>query len=251
MIVRFTTGANEQNRQVLHQRDAGADRDVRAKSRFPAKRRSPSPISKGTESNSRPRLGAALQIWPPPRDRKNAGVDQFFGSQEWSSVFTRDPHPSTAPNYYLGVAGIDRVQGQPSTPVTVTATVRTASDGSELAIVRDLSEMAGAPRFDSSKSDGLTIDKRFHFIPAANLLITVPASNDRLVLRRLSLGEAIAGSSKSIVLVTSPPVLSARRGQELTHQIQVRSSKGGITFELSAAMVCRFRAMEWWSGRYP
>ena len=38
----------------------------------------------------------------------------------------------------------------------------------------------------------MTIDKRFHFIPAANLLVTVPPSNDRLVLRRLCLDEGIA-----------------------------------------------------------
>jgi hypothetical protein len=30
----------------------------------------------------------------------------------------------------------------------------------------------------------LTFDKRVHLIPAARLVITVPASNDRLVLHR-------------------------------------------------------------------
>jgi hypothetical protein len=79
----------------------------------------------------------------------------------------------------------------------------------------------------------MTIDKRFHFIPAANLLITVPASNDRLVLRRLSLDEGIAHSATPILAVTSASDLSARPGQQLRHQIQVRSSKGGTMFDLA------------------
>ncbi len=79
----------------------------------------------------------------------------------------------------------------------------------------------------------MTIVKRFHFIPAAKVLLTVPASNDRLVLRRLSLDEGIARSVTPVLVVTSASDLSARRGRRLIHQIQVRSSKGGTMFDLS------------------
>jgi hypothetical protein len=57
-----------------------------------------------------------------------------------------------------------------------------------------LSEMADAPAEDR-RPDGtriisdFTIDKRFHLVPAAGLLITIPVTNDRLVLRRIDLSE--------------------------------------------------------------
>ncbi len=139
--------------------------------------------------------------------------------------------PSTDPNCFLAVSGASFVGG----PLTgqVSAAIRLTSSGAVLATARGLDEMVGAVRSLGSGGDPVTIDKRFHFIPAANLLITVPASNDRLVLRRLSLDEGIARSASPILAVTSPSELSARRGQQFTHQIQVRSSKGGTTFDLT------------------
>jgi WD40 repeat protein len=139
--------------------------------------------------------------------------------------------PSMDPNYYLAISGTGRAAGRPSG--SVSAAVRLTSSGAELVTARGLDEMADAVRNPVGGTDAMTIDKRFHFIPAVNLLITVPASNDRLVLRRLSLDEGIAHSGKPILAVTSASDLSARPGQRLTHQIQVRSSKGGATFDLS------------------
>ena len=139
--------------------------------------------------------------------------------------------PSTDPNYFLAISGANSIGGSLSGPVS--ASVRLTSSGAVLATARGLDEMADAGRNPNGATDAVTIDKRFHFIPAANLLITVPASNDRLVLCRLSLDEAIARSATPILAVTSATDLSARPGQRLVHQIQVRSSNGGTTFDLS------------------
>jgi WD40 repeat protein len=139
--------------------------------------------------------------------------------------------PSTDPNYFLAVSGASHVGGPLSGPVS--ASVRLTSSGAVLVTARGLDEMAEACRNSGGATDAVTIDKRFHFIPAANLLITVPGSNDRLVLRRLSLDEGIARSATPILVVTSATELSARPGQRLVHQIQVRSSNGGTTFDLS------------------
>jgi WD40 repeat protein len=139
--------------------------------------------------------------------------------------------PSVDPNYYLAISGTGRAQGKSSG--SVSASVRLTSSGAELVRARGLDEMADAVQNQGGVGDALTIDKRFHFLPAANLLLTVPASNDRLVLRRLSLDEGIARSDTPILAVTSATELSARPGQRLTHRIQVRSSNGGATFDLS------------------
>ena len=139
--------------------------------------------------------------------------------------------PSTDPNYFLAVSGASHVGGPLSGPVS--ASVRLTSSGAVLVTARGLDEMAEACRNSGGATDAVTIDKRFHFIPAANLLITIPPNNDRLVLRQLCLDEGIARSVTPILVVTSATELSAQPGQRLTHQIQVRSSKGGATFDLS------------------
>ena len=139
--------------------------------------------------------------------------------------------PSTSPSYYLGITGVNPVSGQASG--SVAATVRLASNGTEIVTVQELTEMAGASRAERGDADGMTIDKRFHFIPAANLLITIPPTNDRLVLRRLDLDRAIASSEKPLLLVTSPSELSARPRQDLVHLVQARSSRGAGRFELA------------------
>lgn len=163
-------------------------------------------------------------------ERRNADGNPF------ERVNGRSPSPeslipSTDPNYYLAVAGISRGGGQ--TSGSVSATVRLTSNGAELATARGLDEMADAAGGSAGVADGMTLDRRFHFIPAASLLVTVPPSNDRLVLRRLSLDEGIARPTTPVLVVTSPSDLPARRGQKLRHQIQVRSSPGGATFDLS------------------
>ena len=52
-----------------------------------------------------------------------------------------------------------------------------------------------------------TIDKRFHLILPAHLLITVPFTNDRLVLRRLDIDKALGSWNEDYLLVTSTPTL--------------------------------------------
>jgi hypothetical protein len=66
----------------------------------------------------------------------------------------------------------------------LSASARLTNNGAELTTARGLDEMVDGGRDEGGIADAMTIDKRFHFIPAASLLITVPASNDRLVLRR-------------------------------------------------------------------
>jgi WD40 repeat protein len=72
-------------------------------------------------------------------------------------------------------------------------------------------------------------DKRYHLIPAAKLLITVPASNDRLVLRRIDLDEARRRFG-ALLYVTSPSVIHAAIGKELIHKFDVVADQGGVTF---------------------
>ncbi len=143
--------------------------------------------------------------------------------------------PSIDPSYYLMVGGLPSVAYQPhqtsSAPGAVTASVHAEGDGSRLFTVYGLDEMATTVKLEDWYPDDVTTDKRFHFIPAANLLVTIPPSNDCLVLRRVDVA-AVAGGDRLVVV--SPTALSVTAGEKLQHRIVARSKKGGITYTLSS-----------------
>jgi hypothetical protein len=152
--------------------------------------------------------------------------------------------PSSDPTYYLTIGGlplIDSFGGHfPAASEgnqEVTASVH-AADGTRLLTVHGLDEMAGLPSGDRRADNTIipgdfTLDKRFHLIPPAGLLITIPATNDRLVLRRLDLAEALDRAGGDYLVVVSPTTLTASPGQRLEHQIVARARRGGITCTLS------------------
>jgi hypothetical protein len=150
--------------------------------------------------------------------------------------------PCSDPAYFLSVSGLNQfVTGyedpayptRPPPPSPITASVH-AADGSPLLTVHGFDEMTfkGVDRVIWGKTD-LTIDKRFHLVPAAQLLITIPPENDRLVLRRLDLDQAMNRSGADYLLVVSKPTVAATAGRKLEHQVVARSKKGGVKFSLS------------------
>ena len=85
--------------------------------------------------------------------------------------------PSTDPGYFLGVESDHAV-------------VHGTNPGGPLFSVLDLDEMAAGGIEPSGIPSDFTIEKRYHLIPAAKMLITIPYTNDRLVLRRLDIEKA-------------------------------------------------------------
>jgi len=151
--------------------------------------------------------------------------------------------PSCEPAFYLKISGLIWTdpaarQGPTSASGGVRASVHDTQSGNRLLTVVGLSEMADVvpedrrPDYTRVITD-FTIDKRFHLVPAAGLFITIPATNDRLVLRRLDLGEALDRTGEDYLIVNSTPVLAAKVGQKLEHQIVAKSKKGGLSFSLA------------------
>jgi S1-C subfamily serine protease len=129
--------------------------------------------------------------------------------------------PSPDPVYCLSLRGGGSIS------------IRLAADNARLLNVTGLDEMLGLPGTDRSLvSDRIGVEKRFHLVPAANLLVTIPTSNDRLVLRRLDIGESLARLPGEFLFVTSPPILAAKAGQPLRRRIVVQSRLGGVTWAL-------------------
>ena len=77
--------------------------------------------------------------------------------------------------------------------------------------------------------------KRIFFIPRAKLIVLFPESNDHLELYRLDVEEALEKSGQEYLLVTSRPPVSAKRGAEYTYQLDVKSKKGDVKYQLNSS----------------
>jgi hypothetical protein len=125
--------------------------------------------------------------------------------------------PSTDPTYFVGVRGLQAtgprsnatrmtIRRSPirNAPTRVTVTVPEPTKpptteavlevyrrgGNEpIATVEGLDEMVGDYR-DQSIKDGFTVDKRIHFHAESGTLVTVPPSNDCLIVRKVVLPPA-------------------------------------------------------------
>jgi S1-C subfamily serine protease len=82
------------------------------------------------------------------------------------------------------------------------------------------------------ENSSFTLDKRFHFIPDAHLIIYIPNTNDRLLLRQIDPGQAIKDAKMDYLSVSSSPVTSAAANSSFVYQIQVESNRGGVEFQL-------------------
>ena len=79
-----------------------------------------------------------------------------------------------------------------------------------------------------------TLDKRVFYIPQANQLVTIPYTNDKLVIQRFNLQESLREKNIDYLFVSSTPPLWFEKGQAFRYQIQVESSKPGIQLELAS-----------------
>jgi len=134
--------------------------------------------------------------------------------------------PAHDPSYYLLVRSI-----APHAPVDNTALivveVYSAASDRRLFDVTGLDEMGGPTGVE------LAPDARYHLIPAARLLVTLPPENDRLLVRRLDILRELNRLGVDEIVVTSPPAVRAVAGERFRHRVKAYA-KGGVDFERSA-----------------
>ncbi len=126
--------------------------------------------------------------------------------------------PSSDPSYFLTVSGLpDFVTGRgdssfsflcPPPGSAVTASIHATVDGSRLLSIDGLDEMKVEIEdqqkiVTESYATDFTLDKRFHLIPQSHLFITIPRTNDCLVLRRLDIETALDRAPGNYLVVTS------------------------------------------------
>jgi hypothetical protein len=86
----------------------------------------------------------------------------------------------------------------------------------------------------SDNSLDFSFDKHVHFIPQAKLIITIPFTDDRLILHRFDADEALERSNIDYILITSEPPFVAKKGQTYLYQAAVKSRKGEVKYRLDS-----------------
>lgn len=137
-----------------------------------------------------------------------------------TSIF--DVIPSQDPAYYLVV----RSKGHPASPITMPPhllEVFSSASDRRLFAVDGLDEMNGPTNTELDRG------QRYHLIPSARLLVTIPAENDRLVVRRLDILGELRRLGSDEVVITSSPIVGAVAGGTFRHRVEAYA-KGDATF---------------------
>ena len=81
---------------------------------------------------------------------------------------------------------------------------------------------------------GFSVDKRIYFVPDAKVIITIPFSNDRIVVYRADIEMALQKSGIDYLYVHSQPPASVGRETSFIYPVRVASKRGGVKFRLQA-----------------
>jgi WD40 repeat protein/S1-C subfamily serine protease len=140
--------------------------------------------------------------------------------------------PAISSPFFLGIRGLTPAN-VPNQARRVVATIHLAPAGEGPLAIIDFDEMQESGTGNSADARGdLTIDQRFLWLPAADLLITIPAARDRLFLRRLDLRGAIDRCGIDGPFPASPGLLTVPAGRPLRTRIRAVSRDERATFSL-------------------
>jgi hypothetical protein len=97
----------------------------------------------------------------------------------------------------------------------------------------ELEQVKLPSKIDPMDTEPINTDQRVHLIPSADAVVVLPETNDRVVMYRVNLKEALDRSGKNYLFVTSSPH-AAVRGKTFRYAPEVQSKKGGVKVKLDA-----------------
>jgi hypothetical protein len=75
-------------------------------------------------------------------------------------------------------------------------------------------------------------EPRVHYLPSASILLSLPESNDRVVVRAFNLLDALKKSEADYLFVASLPRTRVRAGTQYAYNLDVQSSAPGVNYTL-------------------
>jgi hypothetical protein len=82
--------------------------------------------------------------------------------------------------------------------------------------------------------NALMHDQRIFFFPDANVLVTIPLSNDKLIVRPFDLDKYLQTSGQEYLFVASQPSRTTRAGDLYKYQVVAKSHKGGLKYKVES-----------------
>lgn len=76
--------------------------------------------------------------------------------------------------------------------------------------------------------------KRVYFVPDANVIAVLPASNDQVVLMKFDANAALEKSGLDYLIATSQPLPEVKAGTKFTYPIKVKAKDKKVTFQLDS-----------------
>jgi hypothetical protein len=77
-------------------------------------------------------------------------------------------------------------------------------------------------------------EPRIHYLPSANVLVNLPESNDRVVVRALNLIEALNQLRQNYLFVLSRPDKQVAAGGTFTYRMDVKSKAGSLRYKIES-----------------
>jgi WD40 repeat protein/S1-C subfamily serine protease len=140
--------------------------------------------------------------------------------------------PAIGAPFYLEVHGLPRrgPRGAIGAVSAVAHLGRGTTGEFALPVLDEMERPASIPGQKQIKI--LPSNMRLIWIPAADVLITIPSGDDRLMLRRLSVRDVVSRLKIDGAFLASAALLTARAGTTFHHPIEVVSRNKDLAFEL-------------------
>lgn len=152
--------------------------------------------------------------------------------QNQKAFATSFPVPSVTGRFFLRISRGDSPASRGRGPTTSVSIHLADQDGALLTIPNV--DMRQGEYSDLHAREQIALDQRFCFHPSANVLATLPPSNDCVVFRELNLDEELDKTGVDYLYVVSQPPRSVQPGKAFEYQINAKSKRGGIKYNLSA-----------------
>ena len=152
-------------------------------------------------------------------------------SAKWLSGSTL--FPTVDPRYFISVRyAADKTRGY-----VTHAAICTTADRRIVHTYVGMEEMA--PHGNTNSRNGISRSlhwgsTHFHYIPWANVLISMPLDKKQIVLRRFDLMKSLEATGIDYLFVDSVPPTEAIKGRALSYQIAVKSKRGGLKYKLES-----------------
>jgi hypothetical protein len=129
---------------------------------------------------------SVLYATPSP-DGLHVCTDDGYYAADMKSVRAKDPSvPSTVASLYLSLQNSTDSSTHSLRSFPIKGTMNSQETGRVMFDLPELAEMNGQYEFPQ-QGKKIALDRRYHLIAQSSLLVTIPPSSDRIILRKLSI----------------------------------------------------------------